>query len=112
MSSRALRTSIVVLTIYAALIHLVVLGGVLHPSPRLGILFAFNGLGYLALLAALFVPLPWLQRHRAGLHMIFIAYATLTILAWVVDGTRDLLGYTTQLVQLVLIIALWAHMRS
>jgi hypothetical protein len=113
MSPKALRTSIVILTLYTALIHLVVLTGVLFPAPPgVAMLFALNGFGYLVLLAALFIRWPWLQEHRTLLHMLFIGYATVTILAWVIGGTRDLLGYTTQVVQLALIIALWAHMRS
>ena len=76
-----------------AIIILVVLTAFLHfgaafdrslfpggPDP----LFTLNGLGYLGLLAAYFLPIPFLQaRHRLVWWALFI-YIIVTIVAWLV----------------------------
>ena len=45
-------------------------------------LFILNGLGYLGLLAAYFLPIQFLQERRALVRRIFMGYAILTIAAW------------------------------
>ena len=53
----AIRAGVVVLTLIAAAVHL----SLLFPDPA----FILNGLGYLALLAALYLPIPQLVPYRA-----------------------------------------------
>ena len=76
--------AIIVLVIATALLHLgaafdrqLFPGG---PDP----LFTLNGLGYLGLLAAYFLPIPFFQqRHRLVWWALFI-YVCVTIVAWLV----------------------------
>ena len=51
--------------------------------------FILNGLGYLALLAALYLPVPRLLPYRRVVRLTLIGYATLTILLWVAIGGSD-----------------------
>ena len=52
----AIRIGVVVLTVITAIVHL----SLLFPDP----VFILNGLGYLALLAALYLPVPRIARYR------------------------------------------------
>ena len=92
----AIRIGVVVLTLMAAIVHL----SRLFPDP----VFVLNGLGYLTLLAALYLPTPLLVSHRRLVRWTLIGYATLTILAWVAIGERTLLGYSTTAGEVALVI--------
>jgi hypothetical protein len=94
----AIRIGVVVLTLMAAVVHL----SRLFPDP----VFILNGLGYLALLAALYLPIPRLLSYRRVVRWTLIGYATLTILAWVAIGERTLLGYSTTAGEVALVILL------
>jgi hypothetical protein len=91
----AIRVGVVLLTSIAAAVHL----SLLFPD----VAFILNGLGYLALLAALYLPIPRLAPHRRLVRWMLIGYATLTILAWVAIGERTLLGYSTTAGEVALI---------
>ena len=93
-----IRIGVVVLTLMAAVVHL----SLLFPDP----IFTLNGLGYLTLLAALYLPIPQLVPHRRLVRWTLIGYASLTILAWVAIGERTLLGYSTMVGEVALIILL------
>ena len=96
------QIGIIVLALATALIHFalnVMMG-------KLDVLFTLNGLGYLALLAALFLPIPILSRYRSLIRWVFIVYTLITIGAWVAMGARDVLGYTTKLIEVALVILL------
>jgi hypothetical protein len=94
----AIRIGVVVLTLITAIVHL----SLLFPDPA----FILNGLGYLTLLAALYLPMPRLVTHRRLVRWTLIGYATLTILAWVAIGERTLLGYSTTADEVALVILL------
>ena len=47
-------------------------------------LFLLNGLGYLGLLAAYFLPIPFFQQRHELVRRAFILYAVITIIAWLV----------------------------
>jgi hypothetical protein len=47
-------------------------------------LFILNGLGYLALLGAYFLPIPFFQQRHEWVRRGFILYAIITIVAWIV----------------------------
>ena len=90
-----LRAGIVALTLGTTLIHL----SLNFPNPP----FILNGLGYLALLAALYLPVPQLARYRNVVRWILIGYAALTILLWILFGDRTLIGYTAKAIEIALI---------
>jgi hypothetical protein len=94
----AIRIGVVVLTLIAAIVHI----SLLFPDP----VFILNGLGYLALLAALYLPIPRLVPHRRLVRLTLIGYAMLTILAWVAIGERTLLGYATTADEVALVVLL------
>jgi hypothetical protein len=94
----AIRIGVVVLTLIASIVHL----SLLFPDP----VFILNGLGYLTLLAALYLPIPRLVPHRRLVRWTLIGYAMLTILAWVAIGERILLGYSTTADEVALIVLL------
>jgi hypothetical protein len=107
-----LQFGITVLALITAIIHLVVL------NVRMGgldIPFVLNGLGFLALLAAYMLPLPFAIDHRELVRWLFIGFTAVTILAWVFiaflpaiqgRGYNDGVGYFTKLVELGLIVLL------
>ena len=94
----AIGIGVVVLTLMAAIVHL----SRLFPDP----VFVLNALGYLTLLAALYLPVPRLVPHRRVVRWALVGYATLTILAWVAIGERTLLGYSTTAGEVALVILL------
>lgn len=108
MSDRTIRAIITILGLYTAIIHLVVLN--LGPDGILP-LFVLNGLGYLALLGALLLRFPaGMQRL---LHYAFMAYAAVTIVAWVImnGDFSDPIGVSTKTVETLLIIFLWLDLK-
>ena len=91
-----LRIGVVVLALGTAIIHLY-LGSLGFP------LFLLNGLGYLALVAALYLPIPQLARYRDAVRWAFIGYAALTIVLWILVGARTPIGYADKLIEIALI---------
>ncbi len=89
------RAGIVVLTLGTALIHL----QLNYPDP----VFILNGLGYLALLAALYLPAAPLARHRGAARRVLVGYTALTILLWVLIGARTTIGYVDKAIEVGLI---------
>ena len=94
----AIRIGVVVLTLMAAVVHL----SLLFPDP----VFILNGIGYLALLAALYLPVARLVPYRRAVRWTLIGYATLTILAWLAIGERTPLGYSTTSGEVALVLLL------
>ena len=107
MSENSTRFLIIVLTLFTAFVHLVLLG--LAPG-HTDLLFIMNGLGYLALLGALVFRFPAGQ--QALVHYAFMAYALATIIAWIaIAPERDTLGYATKTVEVLLIVFLWLNLK-
>ena len=96
-----LQWGIIVLTIATAVIHF----SLLLP------LFILNGLGYLTLLAALYLPIPVLANYRNWVRWALMGFAALTIILWVVMGTRDSLAYVDKAIEVVLIVLLFIESR-
>ena len=90
-----IRIGVAVLTLMAAIVHL----SLLFTDP----VFILNGIGYLTLLAALYLPITRLVPYRRAVRWTLIGYAALTILAWVAIGERTLLGYSTTAGEVALI---------
>lgn len=105
MSENYTRFIVTILTTFTAIVHLVILNlGGIQP------LFVLNGLGYFGLLGALLLRFP--RNRQVLLHYAYMAYALATIIAWVVvPGTRDTLGYSTKLVEVLLIVFLWLNLQ-
>jgi membrane-bound ClpP family serine protease len=98
LASTALRVGIVLLTLATALIHL----QLAFPDPA----FILNGLGYLALLAALYLPVPRLARYRNIVRRVLIGFTALTILLWILLGARTPIGYVDKAIEIGLILLL------
>jgi len=75
-----------------------------------------NALGYLALLAALFVPnVPVFADNRALAHYLMIAYAALTfVLYFMLNGFSHLgaAAIVAKLAELILMASTWMHLRA
>lgn len=113
MSRSTVRLAILVLGLFTAFVHLIVLNvSFVRDTGSPDLLFTLNGLGYLGLLAAFFWKLPWISERRSLLHYLFIGYTAVTILAWVAMGARNVIGYATKLDEVLLIAALWMHLKS
>jgi hypothetical protein len=98
----AVQIGIILTGLTTALIHF----SLLFPDP----LFILNGLGYLALLAAYFLPIDIAKRYHKLVRWAFIAFAFVTIAAWVAIGDKSWpagsFGYFTKLIEVVLIVLL------
>lgn len=97
------KIAIILLTIATAGIHF----SLLFPDP----IFILNGLGFLTLLAAYFLPLPFAKDNRSLVKWAFMGYTAVTILAWVAIGEKSwpagMMGYLTKLIEVSLMALLW-----
>jgi hypothetical protein len=100
------HTVIVVLTLATALVHLYLFISLGAPYISSNLMFLLNSLGYLALLAAYF--LPFAQPYHGLVRWVFMGFIAVTIVAWLVLGDKTwLLGYVTKLIEIVLLALLW-----
>lgn len=113
MNRSTLRVAIIILTLATAIIHGIVLNismGTLDPA------FTLNAIGYVTLMTVLFfVKVPFLQGRDELVHYAYIAFAVVTIVAYFVVNTTpftDILGLVTKTIEVLLIIALWMHLRA
>lgn len=103
-TNAVLRSGIVLLTLGTAFIHL----QLNFPDP----VFILNGLGYLALLAALYLPVPPLSRYENVVRWVMVGYAAVTILLWVLIGSRNGLAYADKAIEVALIALLLIEARG
>ena len=115
MNRSTLRTAIIILTLITAGIHLYLNVRIGHFDPA----FTANALGYLALMVALFMPPPFLAGMLKGretlLHYVYMGFAAITIIAYFVISAQaftDVLGLIAKADEVLLIIALWLHLRA
>ena len=94
----ALQIGIIVLTLITAFIH----PSLNFPDP----VFILNGLGYLTLLAALYLPISQLVPYRYVVRWLLIGYATLTVILWLAVGLRTPTGYITTADEVLLLLLL------
>jgi hypothetical protein len=99
-----LQAGVIILTIATAIVHL----SLLFPDP----LFILNGLGYLALLAALFLPISQLAGRRGLVRWTLLGYTALTVVLWVIMGERGALAYVDKVIEVVLLVLLWLEGRQ
>jgi hypothetical protein len=102
-TNAVLRAGITALTLATAFIHL----QLAFPDP----VFILNGLGYLTLLAALYLPVSRLARHRNVVRWVLVGYTALTILLWVLFGARIPIGYIDKAIEITLILLLLLEAR-
>jgi hypothetical protein len=112
MNRSTLRIAITILTLITAVVHLS-LAFVLEGTMQ--ILFILNGISYLVLLWALLRPPAFLRDKSTLVHLAFIAFVLTTIIGYfVVNGFKadDYLGLFDKLVEVLLVISLFLHMRQ
>jgi len=99
-----LQMGIIVLTAATAVIHF----SLAFPNP----LFILNGLGYLTLLAARYLPILQLRDYRHLLRWALLGYTALTVVLWVIVGARIPIAYADKAIEVVLIVLLWLESRQ
>ena len=87
----------------------------LHITLFPDIMFTLNGLGYLGLLGAYFLPIPFFQQRHNLVWWILVGYTALTIVLWIimgdktfVAGTSSATGYYAKAAEVLLLAFLWA----
>lgn len=98
-----LQLGIVLLTLATATMHFVLI----FPD----VLFILNALGYVTLLAALYLPLAALTPHRWLVRWLLMGYTALTIGLWLAIGQRDAYAYVNKLIEVALLGLLWVEQR-
>ncbi|MBA3423304.1 MAG: hypothetical protein ACR2HO_11275 [Rubrobacteraceae bacterium] len=102
-SNIPLAAGIVLLTLATAVVHL----QLNFPDP----MFILNGLGYLGLLGALYLPVPRLAEHKDIVRLVLIGYTSLTLFLWVAIGERTPIGYLDKAIEVSLIVLLLIEAR-
>jgi hypothetical protein len=87
---------------------------ILHITLYPDIMFTLNGLGYLGLLGAYFLPIAFLQQRHNLAWWALVGYTALTMVLWVimgdktfVAGTSSATGYYAKAAEVLLLIFLW-----
>jgi hypothetical protein len=88
----------------------------LYPPPQVSPdpVFTLNGLGYLGLLGAYLLPIPFFQKHHKLIGWVLGGYAVLTIFLWVAIGDKNFaslagqVGLSAKIAELFLLAFLWA----
>ena len=99
-----LQIGILLLAIATALIH------ILLAIPEGLWMFYLNGAGYLALVAALY--LPQFKAQRGRLRWALIAFTAVTVVAWIAIGARNPIAYLDKLIEVALIVLLFIEARQ
>lgn len=114
MSDSSPATRLVLSPVHGGIIALALATAIIHivlavPLTLVG--FYLNGLGYIALVTALF--LPQLLRYRRQIRWLLMGYTALTILLWVVLGKPYTeIGYIDKAIELALLGLLWLDDRQ
>jgi hypothetical protein len=114
MNKTNLRLAVIVFGLFTAAVHLY-----LNIRPGYGFSYPFpgafllNGLGYLALLAALFMKIPALDGVRRYIPWALMLFAAATIGAFLKFGDMsDMLGWVTKADEVLLIGAVFLYQRA
>lgn len=114
MPERALRIGVIILAIFASLVHFyLTISSFLRSGAvdALVALWLLNAVGYLCLLSA-YLGLVALFRGEDGIGYSMMAYAIVTVVAWWnIDNRTGILGWITAADELLLVITLFFHMR-
>ena len=99
-----LQIAIILLTLATAIIHIVL------AIPKSLVLFYLNGIGYIVLVIALY--LPQFRKQQGLIRWVLIAYTAVTIIAWVPNGARNMIAYIDKLIEVALIVLLVIEARQ
>jgi hypothetical protein len=88
----------------------------LYPPPQFSPdpVFTLNGLGYLGLLGAYILPIPFFQKRHILVWWVLGGYAILTIVLWAIIGDHTFstltgqVGISAKIAELFLLAFLWA----
>lgn len=116
MNLSLVRAAIAVLTLATAGIHFALvppMAQVLGAGATVP--FILNGLGYLTLLAGLWFKPAFLAGRERLFHYAFMAFTAVTIVAYFAvngaDSFSNPVGLADKVIEVVLIAALWQHLR-
>lgn len=100
----AVRVAIIILTVATAIIHFRQAFLFLIPD----ILFVLNGISYLGLLAALYLPIARLAAYKNIIRFALIGFTALTIVLWfaITGGYGTSIAYIDKAIEAVLIVML------
>lgn len=114
------QIGIIIATLITAFVHWFLVLSLLREN-RSPVMFLLNGLGYIGLLAALFMPRRIVDRflppqlaqiYRPLVRYALMGYALLTIILWAVIGPEiSPIAIFTKLTEAVLIVLLWLDRR-
>ncbi len=106
----AVRAVIIILTVATALIHF--RQAFLFPTPDP--LFILNGLGYLGLLAALYLPIPQLSGYKRIIRFALIGFTALTFVLFFIltGGVGTSIAYIDKTIEAILIVLLAIESRN
>ena len=106
-----IQIGIILLTVATALIHLVLAYSI---AVQLGaansLMFVANGIGYLALVTALYMP--QFKKWQGIIRWLLIAFTAVTIIGWVMIGARNTMAYIDKLIEVILIVLLFVEGRK
>ena len=104
----SVQIAIILLTLATAGVHISLLFS--------DVMFTLNGLGYLSLLVAYFLPMPLFKKNHNLVRWVYMGFTLVTILAWVWMGDKSwpggALGYITKTIEVLLLGMLWTDRRS
>jgi hypothetical protein len=105
MKLRGIHYGIILAALATAILHIT-----LFPD----IVFTLNGLGYLGLLGAYFLPIAFFQERHRLVWWALAGYTLLTIILWLimgdknfVAGTSSATGYYAKVAEAILLVFLW-----
>ena len=75
------------------------------------LMFIANGLGYLALGAAAYLPIPPLAKIRRPAKWALLAFTAITIIGWIAIGERSPIGFIDKAIEVVLLVLLFIDLR-
>lgn len=122
MKLRTLDYFIIILVLATAVLHFAAaFDRVLFPDGTPDPLFTLNGLGYLGLLGAFYLPISFFQQRHKLVWQVLFGYIILTIVAWLVIwvgmnviaqgvpffGHNSIYGVPSKIIELVLLYLLW-----
>ena len=122
MKLRTLDYFIIILVLATAVLHFAAaFDRVLFPDGTPDPLFTLNGIGYLGLLGAFYLPIPFFQQRHKLVWQVLFGYIILTIVAWLViwvgmnviaQGVSffahdSLYGVPAKMIELVLLYLFW-----
>lgn len=76
-------------------------------SEMVRVMFTLNALGYVGMLAAMYLNLPFVRRRRRLVRYAFIGYTLLTILLWVIMGERTPIAFVDKTAEVLLVALLF-----